>query len=263
MTPAQLYARERRELADAIRQNTPRDELHPELIRRIRPAIAFDSQCADDAQIPLGASKFIGAPDVPDSFEWPTYQGQPQHFVAQINLDEIAPFDVEGVLPTGGVLAFFADFQAWNDDTTATAVFHFPRVANRLALPYDAWDWNVVTLSPRVTACPLNSTGAEFYPEVGEPPFRGAPGIADWPFDGGDVPAYQLLGYPASVQNDPRYSSADDGAGWQDWRLLFSMDGDPNAGSEWGDSGMLYWTIRGADLARGDFSNCRFHFDEC
>ena len=263
MTPAQLYARERRELAAKIRAQTPRDELHGELISRIRPAIALDSTPVTDAHISLGASKFGGAPDVPDGFEIFAPFGHSNEFFAQINLDEIAPLDIEGVLPCSGVLSFFAAFDATGQENRATEVFYFPRITQRLVLRENAWNWNAVTLTPRLFTCPLNSTNAEFYDHIGDPLLGGAPGIADWPFDGEDAPTYQLLGYPASVQNDVRYSSAADGENWRDWLLLFSMDGDPNAQTLWGDSGMLYWTIRANDLKQHNFKDCRFHFDTC
>ena len=115
MTPTQTYAAKRAEAESLIRQHAPARLQNP-LIALLRPAIALHATRADDAQIPLGASKFGGAPDVPDGFEWPMWNGEPLGFLAQINLEEVAPFDVEGVLPKSGVLSFFQGGSLWHSE---------------------------------------------------------------------------------------------------------------------------------------------------
>lgn len=99
------------------------------LIDLLRPAIALSATRADDAEIPIGASKFGGAPDVPDGFEWPMWNEKPLGFLAQINLGEVAGFDVEELLPKSGLLSFFYDFDSmpWGfiKDRGAWHVIHF------------------------------------------------------------------------------------------------------------------------------------------
>lgn len=59
------------------------------------------------------SSRFWGNPDLPDSSRYPFYTDEdgdlyPYFFICQINLEEIAPFDPEGLLPHKGLLSFFA-----------------------------------------------------------------------------------------------------------------------------------------------------------
>lgn len=68
-----------------------------------------------------GASKIGGSPDLPKDMEYPTtYDETFFDFIAQINLEEIAPFDKENKLPNSGVLSFF-----FNKKTTECRVLYF------------------------------------------------------------------------------------------------------------------------------------------
>ena len=58
-------------------------------------------------------SRFWGNPDLPKGYEYPTYldeNGDPfeYQFICQINLAELAPYDIEKHLPHKGLLSFFA-----------------------------------------------------------------------------------------------------------------------------------------------------------
>lgn len=75
----------------------------------------------------VGATKFGGAPDVPDDFEWAYYEGKgfedevssrPLAFLAQFDLEEICKYDKDNLLPKTGVLSFFyeLDSQKWGFD---------------------------------------------------------------------------------------------------------------------------------------------------
>ncbi|HEX8983473.1 MAG TPA: YwqG family protein [Ktedonobacterales bacterium] len=74
-----------------------------------QPAIRLDLTRVDDAaELPLGASKVGGAPDLPPDAAWPaTSAGQLLPFIAQLRLADVAPFDLEGDLPHTGLLSFF------------------------------------------------------------------------------------------------------------------------------------------------------------
>ncbi len=90
MTPAaETYAQKRAEAVALIEQHAP-PRLQSALIDLLRPAIALCATRAEDAQIPIGASKFGGAPDVLADFEWPMWNEKPLGFLAQINLEEVA-----------------------------------------------------------------------------------------------------------------------------------------------------------------------------
>src|SRR4051794_39230511 len=67
------------------------------------PSFKITTQRVPLADLPLGASRFGGSPDVPPGFTWPDRDGRPLTFLAQLDLLEIhAP----GV-PDHGWLLFF------------------------------------------------------------------------------------------------------------------------------------------------------------
>lgn len=78
-----------------------------ELESLMRPAIPLVGAAAPDDEIPPGASKIGGSPDVPADFAWPYWRNWPLSFVAQIRLEEFKAFDQENVLPEKGLLALF------------------------------------------------------------------------------------------------------------------------------------------------------------
>jgi uncharacterized protein YwqG len=74
----------------------------------IRPSVVLATSRAKAAELATGGTKIGGTPDMPDSVEWPHWRGQPLSFVGQINLSEIAPFQLG--LPRGGLLLLFFSF---------------------------------------------------------------------------------------------------------------------------------------------------------
>ena len=70
MTPTEEFAQKRAEAVALIEKHaSPR--LQAQLIEALRPAIALKPSRCNDDEISVGASKFGGAPDVPEGFEWP------------------------------------------------------------------------------------------------------------------------------------------------------------------------------------------------
>lgn len=56
-----------------------------------------------------GQSKWWGAPDLPEDWDYPCSEdGNPLTFVCQIRCEDIAALDTEGLLPHTGMLYFFA-----------------------------------------------------------------------------------------------------------------------------------------------------------
>ena len=54
-----------------------------------------------------GESRMGGCPNLPAELTWPTYKKTPMVFLAQFNLTDISPFDIDGSLPSDGLLSFF------------------------------------------------------------------------------------------------------------------------------------------------------------
>lgn len=86
-----------------------------DLLERLSPvmqsAISMQRTLEKDTNIPIGASKFGGDPDLPSSIPYPHYEDIPYLFMAQINCEEVAPHDMEHKLPKKGMLYFFHLFE--------------------------------------------------------------------------------------------------------------------------------------------------------
>ena len=84
-----------------------------EILSHCKPSVHLSLQYGvDEADIPVGASKMGGSPDVPTDFVWPQWNGIPLTFIAQFRLSDVKPYDVENLLPERGMLYFF--FEAWS-----------------------------------------------------------------------------------------------------------------------------------------------------
>jgi Domain of unknown function (DUF1963) len=103
----------------------------------IRPAIGInttDLEWSAESQIPIGASKFGGLPDVPFDFSIPhDERGVPCSFVAQIDLAQVSKFDAESLLPKTGLLSFFASEYDYSEGKiNGNPVFYFSEGASLL-----------------------------------------------------------------------------------------------------------------------------------
>lgn len=84
-------------------------------------------------------------------------------------------------------------------------------------------------------------------------------------------PVHQIAGFPHPVQADAMeeqcesvtrglhrksvaLATTEPAPSAADWRLLFQIDTDDNAGLMWGDTGILYFWVREQDARAGDFS---------
>lgn len=187
----------------------------------------------EDGPVPVGGSHLLGAPHVPDGFEWPTWSFSSDHslsgrtgtarlrFIAQINLRELAR-------PVGGFdqghLLFFYDDE------------------NCLSLdPVRDRDGHRVVHIPE--GVPLHVAGTDQGARV-----RFVPG------DGDLVPEsarHWMGGSARPVQGDP-CAEAQHLLGEPEQRaLLLQVDTDPTLNVMWGDTGAIYFTIPRSDLADG------------
>ncbi len=264
MTPTESYAHKRADAETLIRQHAP-VRLQEPLIALLRPAIALSATRADDALIPLGASKFGGAPDVTAGFEWPTWNGEPLGFLAQINLEEVAPFDVEGVLPRSGVLAFFYYFGDgdWpygdEEDKDGYRVFHFASELQRIEIPEGSGGSMPIRtasirfdVAPDVPRHPYYVTGEQLS-ELSEEERE------QWTAFEEALPKHPLhlmWGYPTTIQDDARLEAANTtGRGTlHDWNLLLQVDTDDEIDFMWGDAGAMFYLMHRDDLAKHDFA---------
>ncbi|HLJ80476.1 MAG TPA: YwqG family protein [Ktedonobacterales bacterium] len=75
----------------------------------IRPSIRMRTFSVSECELEVGHSKIGGLPDLPPYLSWPTWQGMPLAFIAQINLAEVAEYDRAQELSRSGILYFFYD----------------------------------------------------------------------------------------------------------------------------------------------------------
>lgn len=96
-------------------------ERKPLLLENRRPVIPIKEVKMQEDEIPVGASKMGGYPDLPREISYPTlgqvtedfkdihreYPPSAMQLIAQFNLEEVAPYDKEQLLPGHGMLYFF------------------------------------------------------------------------------------------------------------------------------------------------------------
>lgn len=273
MTPTQQLAQKRAQAVALIEERAP-EPLQQPLIDLLRPAIALNVEPCADAVMPVGASKFGGAPDVPAAFEWPLWNGRPLGFLAQINLREVAPFDVENVLPPSGLLAFF--YEVEDPDTTDVST---PGSWRACYLQGDNLKRASVQRDTGFHAARMSFSAGWSSVSTFEipPPIEDG----DWRFEMVVSPCapvqrrlyqgYQMLGYGSPIIGDavwyaevralegssgvvsPTVRASVGAAETQKWILLFQLDSDDELNTLWGDVGTLFFMIRKSDLARADF----------
>ena len=250
------------------------------LVRAALPSVRLVATGSADAA-PVGTSRLGGLPDLPLTTEWPTKNGKPLSFIAQVNLDDVHPFDDEALLPDSGVLSFFYDAisqSAWGfspADRGSSAVIYSPPGATliRRDAPEsldDAATFEPVRLTPKreMTFVPWESFTAEAVGMSRAETFQYAEIFWDDQQDDGVDLVHRLLGHPDHVQGDmqvecqlatngldcgspggyldPRTAALRAGAG--EWRLLLQVDSEEAAGMMWGDAGRIYFWIRREDL---------------
>jgi len=249
------------------------------LVSAARPGIRLDVDPRLDHDR-VGGSRLGGEPDLPAGAEWPRKGGAPLSFVAQLQLTELAAYDVDGVLPADGLFSFFYDATtqtAWGFDPAdrgSWEVRHLPagRELRRTRAPDDLearGRLRPVGLAPRAELCPV-----PYESRVVE---RLAMSVEELDTYGElldtDERIHRALGHPDPVQGemqlecqlasngvfvggpggcrDPRV--LDLGPGADDWRLLLQVDSDDAADVMWGDLGRIYFWIRDEDLGARRF----------
>ena len=258
----------------------------PRLVKDIdrlaRPSIRITAAEVDESLLYVGASKLGGVPDLPTGAAWPEWKGLPQSFIAQIRLDDVSQYDTEKVLPQSGMLWFFYDAQqqTFGED---------PADRGGWQVLYTDGDLNALHRASAPTALPaasqyhacLLSFASEL--TLSQQPRLEIPEL-DWSDDDQKkyesvlssfssqadraTPHHRMLGNPDTIQDDmrlecqlasngvtdiddPRAAALSKGA--MDWLLLLQIDTDDNIGMRWGNTGMLYFWIKSADLQTQHF----------
>ncbi|MGN0634432.1 MAG: DUF1963 domain-containing protein [Oscillospiraceae bacterium] len=237
-----------------------------------RNVIPFKTKAVSDEDIPIGASKSGGYPDLPPEIDYPTLSGftaqrsggdetypeSAMQLAAQINLSEVAPFDREGLLPEHGMLYIFWSGELDLNDSEGWVKYIFEG-ENRQPFKVLYYDGDMSALKRTPPPCPyhakyfnsplenvlftaekcFNEYDADEYEEELEDYYDEA---HDFLSDGS-----KLFGYPNGSMNVDRPSSKEVN--------LFQFN--YQAGNIWG----LYWFIDRQALSERNFDNVRLAFD--
>ena len=236
--------------------------LLPSLIKT-SAAISFRKS---EAPLEKTRSKFGGTPYLPKDFVWPIYEGKPSEniskaplaFLAQINLEELAPFDKEGLLPKKGMLYFFYDARM--------VCRGFDPVDKNCAKVY-FFDGEKEDLIPAFPSLPLPEQAFEEF-EISFTGKRSLPAIEKFSsiyFDGEcDFEEGEMLDdcerisrgvYCGGALRESEEERKDILKHSRDWLLLLQLGTIETDGADvmWGDCGKLYFYIKKQDLTERNF----------
>jgi len=229
-------------------------------------------------------SRIGGLPSLPEGVPWPEWNGRPLSFLCQVDLGQVPrAFDRAG-LPPAGLLYFFYDQEqstwgfdpkdegSWRVVYSAAAAGHKGVCSAPAGLgEHSVYRQKPVDLTPVATYPSWQDAGVEAL-SLTDRQLDEYLELCASVFGGG--PEHQLLGCPAPAQGNDMdlecqlvshglYCGEPSGyrvpmakqleAGRSDWTLLLQLDSDDDAGMMWGDSGMLYFWIRRADLRESRF----------
>lgn len=95
-------------LRDALLRGGVQPSIVDAIVRSARPTIALRAtRESAEGTIRVGATKIAGGADLPLGTTWPSAEGVPFRFLAQIDLAEVAALLPDNPLPTSGLLSFF------------------------------------------------------------------------------------------------------------------------------------------------------------
>ena len=259
-----------------------------------RNAVRITLDAQQDELLPVGVSKMGGLPDLPEGVEWfrKDVIDIPLSFVAQVNLAEAAPYDLEHQLPERGMLYFFYDCSMdgmpWGfdpEDAGGWKVYFYDgdlSLLSRREAPEElAWEDNgAVFGSARMCFEPVaelpspesDLTNSLDLPDGDE--LQDA--YWEWLDENAGEFRNKLLGHADPIQGsmelECEYVTNGINCGTPDgyrtakarglhknadrWCLLMQVDSNEENGMMWGDVGRLYLWITREDLAARRFENC-------
>jgi len=272
--------------AEAVLESYGLSEYTTLIEAAVKDAIHIELRNAQEEEIPIGASKMGGVPDLPDGIAWFRHKktDRPLSFICQINFAETAPYDPAQKLPDHGILYFFYDASMempWGFD---------PKDGDGKVLFY--YEGDLSHLKKADVPEDLEASGGLFEPSVMRfahviefPDLQSFVGET-LPLDDEDADVYcemmedisepdnKLLGHSNNLQdcmelecelvshnlycgNSSGYDEGharglDKNAGR--WSLLLQVESNEDLGMMWGDLGRLYVWITDEDLRTKNFA---------
>ncbi len=196
-------------------------------------------------KLDVAASRFWGNPALPTEMPWPSYidsEGDEMDytFLCQVNLRDVAPYDVEGLLPSEGLLLFFAKVDHY--------LGHFECDSVMGAIS-DEDDVRVIFLPSTeglVEKVLVDEVEEPISPQEWQVDFTHQ-------FDPLCDDDHALLAEPTHRE----WETWD--APYEDWQILLQVDSfqGMDFNLNFMDMGVLDILVHPDDLGRGDFSHCR------
>ncbi|PHB16987.1 cytoplasmic protein [Bacillus pseudomycoides] len=221
--------------------------IKPELLATIFPCVKVIPR--QEESLSIGCSKMGGMPDVPSTFEYPTYEGKALDFIAQFNLADLQGVNIEHDLPETGMLYFFYNGN-YQYDGTWRVLYYNVSLEQLQRISDQPSKYTQCALSFKLTY-----KLPELFIEDEADSDRFLQLLEELMPDHYDN--HQVFGEPFSVQREV-FEEAGEYAGIndQDMTLLFQVDSDyTNCNMMWGDLGMLYFCIGNEDLKQRRFEN--------
>ena len=291
--PAKLHRVDRQEVIAAANA-AGLGEWADALAREAQPSLRL---VAGNGTIDPFGSHLGGAPAVPAGHVWPTWRGRPHSFIGQVRLEELGDAAVSFGLPSSGLLSFFydADQGQWGLEAGGAAGWHvawFPSGTPLEVRPlpdelttFERFTGRPVSFAREWTVPPWDSYEMD---RVGLPAAFGVGrDIASDGFEdlqqnldavGSGRARHRMFGFADQIQGEMRAECelVSNGIDVTDraaaegpravelernaalWELLLQVDSDEQLGTDWGDSGTIYYWIRRDALEARAFERAWF-----
>ncbi|APR88421.1 hypothetical protein A7982_13770 [Minicystis rosea] len=203
----------------------------------VRPAARLSTK---KGSCPVGGSKLGGLPDAPADFAWPTIEGRPLVFVAQLRLADVPASVTRDLdLPPEGLLAFFFGAEAGRQSEplprARLALFDAAKaLAPMKAVDAHVFDPKAITAKELWTPPPLE-TASEILGKDENAKRIYEAALMDFERATDRTPAHRVGGHPQPVQSPMEQRNE---------RLLLQVDSDDACEMCWEDAGRLYFLFR-------------------
>ncbi len=237
-------------------------------------AIQLLTTASSATELPLGASRLGGCPDLPADFSWPTHpSGRPLSFLGQLKLSEMAKLK-SPLSDTPGTLYFFSAWGWLNDEGSDPDVpeeeeeqqVGWTRVVLvnstslvRRTTPDGAFEYGWTRASPIETLSVPTSTQLQAAQHWDGDKRDTLDWKVTYPYysvlehKSKAAPRHLLFGFPNTFQFDAELP-------FDNPVLLMQLASDDLMESCFGDGGSLYFYIAQADLDALDFSRVRVDY---
>lgn len=221
-----------------------------------------------------GFSKIGGSPELPAGQTWPVVSDEPRSFLAQIDLETLAPHAVIDWLPRVGRFYAFYDCEGHGRADVVRIVYSLEPAGAPVAAPAGVrfhFGERRVAFMVFTSAPSLDWLGLDVADlDLDEDEFEQLEAIGDAPPP--DELQHRIGGYPNEIQPEAMSLSCEHLARglpdpiWgedippaiaraaKEWRLLLQIDSDPALKMNFGDGGRLYVFIRERHARAGNFS---------